>query len=241
MGKNIVVIGSGLAGTLISNELVKKGNVTMLEVGDKNSISYPQINFIQKAFAGVKTFCLGGGGTTNLWHNGLIPILAQDLTSTEFKEVLADAETYRDKAAANLFWLDNSYSTEYSKITSETNLLAERIGVFSDGVDCLLYPKTFSALSISTDVDDIYAVSDIEFTAIGKRITSVRYCVGEESFSVDADFVIISAGTLGSPLLVKKVLSAIECSALNIGTGLADHPMGFLGKVKVKKSISTLR
>ena len=59
MKKNVVVIGSGLAGTLICNELVKVCHVTLLEVGDKNVISYPKINFIQKQFAAIKTFCLG--------------------------------------------------------------------------------------------------------------------------------------------------------------------------------------
>lgn len=51
MNKNIIVIGAGLAGTLICNELVKQCNVILLEVGEKNAISYPKINFIQKRFA----------------------------------------------------------------------------------------------------------------------------------------------------------------------------------------------
>jgi len=238
VNKNIVVIGAGLAGTLICNELVKKCNVTLLEVGDKNVIGYPKIKFIQKRFAAVKTFCLGGGGTTNLWHNGLIPILTQDVISNDFKEVLAEAEAYHDKAAANLFWLDNPYSVEYEKVISETNLLAEEIGIFSDGIDCLLYPKKFSKLNIATAVDDVYAVSDIEFRSVDKRIASVSYCVGKKRYSVEADVVIISAGSLGSPLLVKKVLSAIDYSVVNVGTGLADHPLGFVGKVKVKKNVN---
>ena len=238
MKKNVVVIGAGLAGTLVCNELATKCIVTLLEVGDKNVIGYPEIHFTQKRFAAVKTFCLGGGGTTNLWHNGLIPILSQDVTSNVFKEVLAEANAYRDKAAENLFWLDNPYSAEYEKVIAGTNLLAENIGVFHDGVDCLLYPKKFSELSVTTAVNDFYRVRDIEFCSAGKRLTSVNYSVGQERYSVDADVVIISAGTLGSPLLVKKVLSTLDCSAVNIGTGLADHPLGFVGKVKVKKSIN---
>ncbi|MBC2714612.1 MAG: hypothetical protein HF978_04815 [Desulfobacteraceae bacterium] len=238
MKKNIVVIGAGLAGTLICNELVKECHVTLLEVGGKNVIGYPKINFIQKRFANVKTFCVGGGGTTNLWHNGLIPILPQDVISNDFKEVLAEAESFHDKAAANLFWLDNPYSTEYEKVISETNLLAEKIGVFSDGVDCLLYPKKFSKLDVATAVNAHYSVSDIVFSSVDKKITSVSYYIGKKRYSVDADVVIISAGALGSPLLVKKVMSAINCSAVNVGTGLADHPLGFIGKVKVKKSFN---
>ena len=238
MKKNVVVIGAGLAGSLICNELVKKCNVTLLEVGDKNGIGYPKIKFIRKRFAAVKTFCLGGGGTTNLWHNGLIPILPQDVISNDFKDVLAESAAYRDKAAANLFWLDNPYSAEYEKVISETNLFVDKIGVFSDGVDCLLYPKKFNKLDIATAVDDFYVVSDIEFSSVDKKITSVSYCVDGKQYSVDADTVIISAGALGSPLLVKKVLSALGSFVGNVGTGLADHPLGFIGKVKVKKTVN---
>ena len=113
MKKNVVIIGAGLAGTLLCNELVENCDVTLLEAGDKNGIKYPEVNFIQKPFAGVKTFCIGGGGTTNLWHNGLIPLNAEDITSEEFKEVITEAESYIDRAACKLYWLDNPYSDEY--------------------------------------------------------------------------------------------------------------------------------
>lgn len=238
MKKKIVVIGAGLSGSLICNELVKNSNVTLLEVGEKNAISYTKIQFLQKNFAAVKTFCLGGGGTTNLWHNGLIPIFPKDITSNDFKEVLAEAESYQNKAAENLFWLDNPYSAEYEKVNSEKNRQAAKIRVFSDGVDCLLYPKKFSKLDIATNVKQFYAVRNIEFNSVDKRITYVRFYIGKKSYSIDVDVVIISAGALWSPLLVKNVLSAINCSRKNVGTGLADHPLGFVGKVKVKKSVN---
>jgi hypothetical protein len=236
--KNIVVIGSGLAGTLIGNELTKKCNVTLLEVGHKNIVSYPNIKFVHKKFAGVKTFCWGGGGTTNLWHNGLIPILDQDVTSETFKKLLGEAKAYRDKAARNLFWLDNLYSIEYEKAVSETKLVADKISVFVDGVDCLLYPKKYRKLEIADAVNDFYEVKDIEFNSNGKKISSVSYSIGKKRYSTQADIIIISAGTLGSPYLVKKILSALGHSPVNVGTGLADHPLGFVGKVKVNKSVN---
>ena len=44
MKKKVVVIGSGLAGTLICNELVKGSDVTLLEIGDKEVIEYPKFD-----------------------------------------------------------------------------------------------------------------------------------------------------------------------------------------------------
>jgi choline dehydrogenase-like flavoprotein len=66
--KSVVVIGSGLAGSLISNELARDCRVTLLEAGRRDRITYPEVEFVNKDFGVVKTFCIGGG-TTNLWHN----------------------------------------------------------------------------------------------------------------------------------------------------------------------------
>ena len=238
MKKNVVIIGAGLAGTLLCNELVENCDVTLLEAGDKNGIKYPEVNFIQKRFAEVKTFCIGGGGTTNLWHNGLIPINTEDVTSEEFKKVITETESYIDKAACKLYWLDNPYSDEYKNIVSQMSLVAEKTGAFPDGVDCLLYPEKYRKLDVKDRVDAFYSVSNIEFVSENKRIKSVSYCSGSKKHSIDADVVIISAGALGTPLLVKKVISAIGSPFDKIGTGLADHPIGFIGKVKFKKHIT---
>ena len=240
MKKNIVVIGSGLAGSLISNELADKCNVTLLETGKKATINYPEIKFLKKDFASVKTFCLGGGGTTNLWHNGLIPILPQDVTSDEFTEVLADAERYLDKAAHHLFFIPNSYSTEYEKVVSRINNIAKKTGTFPNGVDCLLYPKKFRKLDIVPSVNAFYSAENIDFVSENNRISAVQFCIGSKYVKVDADMVVISAGALGSPMLVKKALAAVRCPSKGVGSGLADHPMGFIGKVKVKKQFNNI-
>jgi len=98
MKKKIVIIGSGLAGSLLCNELVKHYDVTLLEKGRKNSFQFARIKFIKKNLAEVPTFCFGEGGTTNLWHNGLIPINADDITSNYFRDVLKNLWPYIDQA-----------------------------------------------------------------------------------------------------------------------------------------------
>ena len=235
---NVVVIGAGLAGTLICNALAKKCRVTLLEAGEKDAISVPPICFIQKKFASVKTFCLGGGGTTNLWHNGLIPISIEDINTPVFKKVLEAISPYVDKAAANLYWLHNPYWFQYEKRVLEAKIVAEKIGGFSDGIDCLLYPKKFAKLKPVDGVHAFYGVSRIDFCAMDKRITTVHYTVNGERLCVDADVVILCAGCLGSPRMVEEILAAIGCADGKGGQGLADHPLGFVGKVRVKKRFS---
>jgi len=240
MKKNVVIIGAGLAGTLICNELADKCNVTLLEAGKKNNISYPCVTFKNKPLAAVKTFCIGGGGTTNLWHNGLMPMHVDDITSSEFRAILCDAEKYIDQTARRLYWSDNPYKIIYNNIVSKMNEIADDIGIFSDGIDCLLYPKEFNKLMPGIKTDARYSVSNINFVPNGKSIASVNFCVNETQCKVDADEIIISAGALGTPLLVKKVLSAIGCSFGNLGTGFMDHPIGFVGKIKFKKQVDNL-
>jgi hypothetical protein len=239
MKKNIVVIGAGLAGTLICNELVEKCNVTLLEAGEKDRVSYPEITFASKPLASVKTFCIGGGGTTNLWHNGLMPIHGEDVTSSEFRAILIDSERHMSKVARNLYWVGDSYTAEYESIVAHMNSLAENIGVFSDGIDCLLYPKKYRKLEPDARVNALYSVSDIDFWPKGKSIQSVNFRINNTHHSLDTDAVIVSAGALGSPRFVKKALTALSCSSEKVGAGFMDHPLGFVGKVKLKKHLDT--
>jgi hypothetical protein len=238
MKKNVVVIGSGLAGSLICNELVKDFNITLLELGLENNFKYPQIDFISKEFGAVKTICIGGGGTTNLWHNGLIPIQAKDITSKVFREILTDAKLYTDKTAANLFFKPKSYIGEYESVLKEIEGIAKIIGTFTDGVDCIIYPKKYRKLTVDSQVKAFYEVLNIEFVYGSSRVQCIRYEVGSERYTVEPDMVVICAGAIGTPFLVKKLLSVAGYCFLHYGIGLADHPMGFVGKVKVKKSAS---
>ncbi len=241
MLKNIVVIGSGLAGVLICNELVQGvPNVTLLEAGPKDDIIYPETDFLKKHFGVVKTFCYGGGGTTNLWHNGLIPLNFDDIHYQTFKTMLADAKIYIDTAANRLFFKSKSYRTEYETVRTEMNQLVEKLRVFPEGVDCLLYPKRFSRLTPDARVSAYYNVSDTTFEHDQRNVTSIAFVTGGKKRSVAPDAVILSAGTLGTPLLVKKVLLAAGRAIGNVGSGLADHPMGFIGKVKIKKDLNSI-
>ena len=104
MTKKVVVIGGGLAGCLLCNELAGQAEVTLLEVGRKDAISYPKLGFDRKQLAAVPTCCYGGGGTTNLWHNGLIPIRREDVADPVFGGVLSEAQAFTDRAAAALFF-----------------------------------------------------------------------------------------------------------------------------------------
>lgn len=240
MKKKIVVIGSGIAGSVLCNELVKHAEVTLLELGRRSSLSYPRIGFDRKKLAEVATFCHGGGGTTNLWHNGLIPIKREDVFGREFNEVLAEAQAYTDEAASALFFKGGSYTAAHANLTSEMTGIAESIGAFTDGIDCLVYPKKFHALTVDAHVRSYYSVAGISFVPEGRRIKTVHFTTPEGKHSADADSVIISAGAMGSPKIVQDVLKTLGRPSGSPGVGFIDHPLGFVGKVRFKKEVAGL-
>lgn len=235
--KNIVVIGSGIAGSILCNELSKFAKVTLLERGEKDVISYPKLNFQKKRLAPFNTFCFSGGGGTNLWHNGLIPIGIKDVVSTSFSKLLIDSEPYTNKAAEMLNF-NGDYSSDYRNVVNEMNELADSIGDLGDGIDCLIYPKNYAKLSVNSDVNEHYCVEKISFDSDQDGITKVNFKKQDEELSVQTDIVIIAAGTFGSPEMVKKVLTSIGHDSTGVGKGLIDHPAGFVGKVKFSKDVA---
>lgn len=237
-GKRIVVIGAGLAGSLLCNEVVKRFDVILLERGARDKIEIPALNFVNRELAEVPTFCYGGGGTTNLWHNGLIPINFSDIANPIFRDVLTESERFIDQAASALFFKDKSFRAEYEKLILEINALADKLSVFPQGIDCLIYPKKFQKLTIDPRVNAFYNVSDLDFVFDGGNIWKINYRTGHQPQSIAADVVILCAGALGTPGLLNRMMAAANQTNDNVGSGFIDHPTGFVGKVKFKKSIS---
>ena len=237
MKKHVVVIGAGLAGSLLCNELAGFSKVTLLEKGPENTIRHPEFVFDHKPLAGVSTCCYGGG-TTNLWHNGLIPLRPEDVVEGEFRGVLADADRFADATAAALFYPGASFTDEHRRLREETRTLSPSFQAFSAGVDCLVYPKHFKRLKAGPAVEAVYDVESVQFDYTDGRVSGVVYSIGGESRRVEADQVIVCAGTLGTPLLVEDILQAAGIDDPFLGQGFIDHPMGFVGKVRVKPDVA---
>ena len=234
MKKKILVIGGGLAGTLICNTLVESCDVTLVEKGAQDTIAYTPVSFLNKHFGAVKTFCIGQGGTTNLWDNGLIPISAEDVAGQDFAGLLANCAEYQDSAASHLYFGKKRYSDEYGAVLSTMRSLSDSIGVFKDGVDCLIYPKRHRGLRAAVGVHTLFGVERIDFQSANGHIKKVSCRTGESQHEFYPDNVVVCAGALGSPRIVTDILASQGNPSEHAGVGLVDHPMGFVSKLKVK-------
>jgi choline dehydrogenase-like flavoprotein len=237
MSRRFVVIGAGLAGSLLCNELANHAEVTLLEIGERDRVQFPRIGFDRKRLAQVDTFCFGGGGTTNLWHNGLIPINRSDVAGEDFRHVLAESEAFTNEAASRLFFA-GSYTTAYAEAVSEAESAAESVGLSAHGVDCLIYPKAFKPLTVDPRVHGIYAVDGIRFVFAKGRIRTVTCTAASREYSIEPTDVIVAAGAMGSPRILSDIIRASGHRFEGLGTGFIDHPLGFVGKVRFKKTVA---
>ncbi|MEM7432671.1 MAG: GMC oxidoreductase [Pseudomonadota bacterium] len=239
MKKKCVVIGAGLSGTLIANRLSEHCDVSIVERGPSRSIEYPNVVYDQRELAHIKTFCYGKGGTTNLWHNGLIPISPNDVHEPTNALLLDASAKYRNDAAHALHFEGNDFDEQYELQNRVAAELAENFCKASDGVDTLIYPKRVGRLALSPDVSGVYDVTDLAVTSNGNRIQDVAVSTPTGSVRLPCDELIISAGSLGTPIVLNKVLGEMPVNHTADGHGLIDHPMGFVGKVRFPRSLKS--
>lgn len=234
MRKRVVVIGAGLSGSLLCNELAADTDVTLLEIGERDRISYPAIRYDRRPLAQVPTFCFGGGGTTNLWHNGLIPIDPADVTGQEFREVLAESRPFMDAAAQRLHFT-GPFQDTYRDAVAEARGIAENVGLIADGVDSLIYPKHFRPLTIDGRVNTVYTVDTIHFSVSSGRVDAVEYRTGSQTHTVRPTAVVVAGGAMGTPKILRDVIAATGATFERLGAGFIDHPLGFVGKVRFRR------
>ena len=68
----IGIIGTGLAGSVLAAELSRWASVTVLERGPAVPAYPDRVVSSERPFGLYPSFCYGLGGTTNLWHGGMI-------------------------------------------------------------------------------------------------------------------------------------------------------------------------
>ena len=235
--KRVVIVGAGLAGITLANQLVGKFKVTLIERGPEEGTELPEHNFLKRRFGSSNTYCYAVGGTTHLWHNGLIPLKPESLEPGPFSSSLSVAQSKIDKAA-KLLQFPGSYTEEYKRSLDNYRIVSGDLSLDAE-LDTILIPNCPPLLKANDQIEIKSGCRVVDATYSDERLTSVRitYESGKEEV-LPAEFFIVCAGGVSSP----KVLNTILPKGTKSSTSkcLIDHPMGFLGKIRVKKQYQNL-
>jgi hypothetical protein len=226
----IVIIGAGLAGSLIASRLAARHSVTVVDIAARNE---PLAVADRGRKAGLANHAgAGPGGSTYLWHNGLIELEETDFSAWPLSA--ADLGAYIPAAHAALSGADVATVRDI-----EASLRADfiRTGIAPHLLGrALFYPAHRRNLWRSEGVDRkpvtrvTGRVERILLDDAGRARAAV--IAGREG-TVAGDVFILCAGGLGSPIIVRASVGG----AINAGRFYHDHPVGFVAEVTVRTDI----
>lgn len=230
----IVVIGAGLAGSLLARRLASRHRVIVIE---QSRASAP-LRVVDRGRAAALDphVGMGLGGTTHLWHNGLIELEESDYAGWP----LPRAELAIHIADAHMA-LSGSGIARVRSIAGEL-----RTGLAAAGVPAKMLgsPMFYPARRRNVWRSENVATHGVE-TVIGRverlalddggRVRAAIMFAGAEP--VAGDVFILAAGGLGSP----AILQATAPDAFkNAGRFYFDHPVGFVGEITLRADLNRL-
>ncbi len=230
-----IIVGAGLGGCVLAQALLESHDVTIIERGAASSgAQFPIIDVGQPAITDPHIGS-GLGGSTQLWHNGLIEI-EDEIFSTHWPIQKAELHRHYEQA----FLLLSHVPVERVRAAIITlRRKYQELGLPSAMLPGLFYPRW--PMNVWEEFGLEPRVNLVRGNVAGFRVSQAGSILGltvnaeGQSQDVPGDLFILSAGGLGSPILLQKLSSDLPLPALHhAGRHYEDHPMGFVGEVEVK-------
>ena len=224
----VVIIGAGLASSLIASRLLARHRVVVIEQSARNE----PLRVEDRGRPAVLDPHIGGGfgGTTYLWHNGLIELERSDYASWP----LSASELQTHLAAAHIA-LSGSSLARVREIASVLEFGFEQVGVPKSLLGRpLFYPVKrrnvwrSEGLAESAATSAIGRVDRLTIDDAGRVHSAV---VSGESAPIVGDVFILAAGGLGSPVILQ---SSGDGAFKNAGRFYYDHPAAFVGEITTR-------
>jgi choline dehydrogenase-like flavoprotein len=231
---SVVIIGAGLSGSLLASRLASRHRVTVIEQSRRST----PLHIVDRGRAAALDphVGMGLGGTTHLWHNGLIELEESDYAAWPLPA--AEMQKYIPAAHAAL---SGAGIARVRSIASEL-----RTGLADAGVPAqilgspMFYPARrrnvwHSENVVTHGVETV--IGRVERLALddGGRVRAAIMFAGAEP--VAGDVFILAAGGLGSP----AILHASAPDAFkNAGRFYFDHPVGFVGEITVSADLNRM-
>jgi GMC oxidoreductase len=235
MKPRVVIIGAGLGGCFVAHGLAETHDVTMVEIG--HSDLNARVHDLGAPANMTPHIGAGLGGTTALWHNGLIEVDEQ---------VFAEAWPFPKEELAPFYAEVYPFLAGVSRDVVQRGIVALRQKYAALGLPKLLLPGLFyprvrrnawSALKLDGRIHVVKGEAVGLEPDEANRVRRVRVIntarPGEET--IEGDVFVLAAGGLSTPLLLQQLATKLPLPSLEqAGCHYEDHPMTFVGEFRMR-------
>lgn len=243
MKQKVVIVGAGLGGCYLAAGLIDYFEVTIIDLPNNPPLLRDRVRDMARPAATYPHIESGFGGTTKVWHNALMEI---------------DAAVFEARWPFSKSILAPYYEQAYSTLSGTTR---QHIAQSSDELRRSLMNMGFSesllsqsmfipavrvnawkALALKGRVKTIVGeVTELIPNGIGEIGKLIVRMDDKSLLSVEADYFVLAAGGLGSPLLLQQLYKTLPLDSLrHAGVHYEDHPIVFVGEIEFDKPLYKL-
>jgi choline dehydrogenase-like flavoprotein len=243
MKQHVVIVGTGLGGCYLAAGLVEHFDVTMVELSDERPLLRDRVVDVARPAVTYPNIESGFGGTTKAWHNALMEIdaivfdkkwpFSKDTIAPYYEQAYcALSGTTRE----NIFKFADALRESLVNMGFPESLLTQ--SMFIPKVRVNAWNKLALKGKVKTIEGEVTELIPDGMGGVGK----VKICRQDgKHVIVDADYFVLAAGGLGSPLLLQKLAQSWPLESLkHAGLHYEDHPTAFVGEVELDKPLYKL-
>lgn len=234
MKPRIVIVGAGLGGCLVAHGLAATHGVTVVEVGPSTDLQ-ARVKDLAAPARMTPHIAAGLGGTTALWHNGLIEV-DEKVFSEVWPFPKAELAPYYAEAYPLLAGVPIDV---VARATATLRQKYRALGLPGLRLPGLFYPRTrrnpWNALNLASRVRLVIG-EVVAFEPDGdSRVRRLRVKTPAGEDAIEGDVFVLAAGGLGTPLLLQQLATRLPLPCLaQAGCHYEDHPMAFVAELKMR-------
>ena len=242
MKPTLVIVGAGLGGCFLADALAESWDVTIVEFGSDSTLLQKRIKDIGIAPVTDPYIRSGLGGTTTVWHNGLIEI-EEEVFNEKWPFCKSELSEYYEQA---FYMLSGSTRRDVAAASAVLKQKLIDCGIPNNLLgEALYYPRKRLNVWHSLKLEKRVSLINGEVTnfCVDSNFNICKLVVkeGEKEVQIAADAFVLAAGGLSTPLLLQKLSESVKLPALaQAGINYEDHPLGFVADFELKTPIYKL-